>query len=312
MRLFNLIKSISVTALTLSALAFSACKPEEKIEKPEAAIEITPAYLEFDYHAQEAEVTVESSEDWTLIGEHDWVTPSTVQGNNGSKVTFTAIPNAKGMARAASFKFAVTGKEKELTITQNGGEFEMIMTLTAAACGETDITLALELESKDLVLFNKWGIIYSLTDNKDEGEEIELEGAPVEGSKEVTVTGLETDKTYYFWSYAEDFAGNRYYTETPAEASTESIKTETGDGANNTFHIGKSYNNTRWFNGAMSEVRIWSRALSADEINAAGHFYGVDPSTAQGLVAYWKLNGTGTHVEDYSGNGHHGTAEKAF
>jgi hypothetical protein len=86
----------------------------------------------------------------------------------------------------------------------------------------------------------------------------------------------------------------------------------TGDGANNTFHIGKSYNNTRWFNGAMSEVRIWSRALSADEINAAGHFYGVDPSTAQGLVAYWKLNGTGTHVEDYSGNGHHGTAEKAF
>ena len=468
MKLLNLVKRITFVTLALSALAFSSCKPEEKVEKPAATIEITPAYIEFDYHAQEAEVTVESSEDWTLIGEYDWVTPSTVQGENGSKVTFTAMPNATGAARTASFKFAVTGKEKELTITQNGGEFEMIMTLTAAACGETDITLALELESKDLVLFNKWGIIYSLTDNKDEGEEIELEGAPVEGSKEVTVTGLETDKTYYFWSYAEDFAGNRYYTETPAEAATESIKTETGDengdgipdhfaemkenaiaitwadenavnnltgitmetlfrwdafntaegidtmfgveggwlvrcmnnfhwipedgwfictpggnlcfaafernatasgkpvsnwkgmtqgtwhhlaitydaasgamavyidgtqtvsgtyelgnvnllqtnwtgdGANNTFHIGKSYNNTRWFNGAMSEVRIWSRALSANEINAAGHFYGVDPSTAQGLVAYWKLNGTGTHVEDYSGNGHHGTAEKAF
>jgi hypothetical protein len=86
----------------------------------------------------------------------------------------------------------------------------------------------------------------------------------------------------------------------------------TGDGANNTFHIGKSYYTTRWFNGAMSEVRIWSRALTAEEINAEGHFYGVDPSTAQGLLAYWKLDGTGTHVEDYSGNGNHGTAEKAF
>ena len=86
----------------------------------------------------------------------------------------------------------------------------------------------------------------------------------------------------------------------------------TGEGANNTFHIGKSYNESRWFNGALSEVRIWSRALSADEINAEGHFYGVNPSTAQGLVAYWKLDGTGTHVEDYSGNGNHGTAQNAL
>ena len=50
---------------------------------------------------------------------------------------------------------------------------------------------------------------------------------------------------------------------------------------------------------------------SADEINAKGHFYGVD-ATSNGLLAYWKLNGTGTHVEDYSGNGHHGTAANAF
>ena len=77
------------------------------------------------------------------------------------------------------------------------------------------------------------------------------------------------------------------------------------------FHIGKSYNDTRWFNGDMAEVRIWNRALSADEINAKGHFYGVD-ATSDGLLAYWKLNGTGTHVEDYSGNGHHGTAANAF
>ena len=77
------------------------------------------------------------------------------------------------------------------------------------------------------------------------------------------------------------------------------------------FHIGKSYNAKRWFNGHMAEVRLWNRALSADEINAEGHFYGVD-ATSEGLIAYWKLDGTGTHVEDYSGNGHHGTAEKEF
>ena len=89
--------------------------------------------------------------------------------------------------------------------------------------------------------------------------------------------------------------------------------TWTGDGANNTFHIGKSYNETRWFNGALSEVRIWGRALSASEIAAEGHFYSVDPATAQNLVAYWKLNEKGTtQIQDHSGNGHHGTAKTAF
>lgn len=468
MRLIDLAKRISLVTIALSALALSSCKPEEKVEVKKATIDITPAYIEFDYHAQEAEVTVNSSEDWTLTGEYDWVTPSTVQGQNGTKVTFSAITNTTGNARTASFAFAVKGARKELTITQNSGEFDMNLTLTAVASGETDVTLALEVASQDLDLFSKWGIICSPTDNKDEGEEIEFEGTPVEGTKEVTVSELESDKTYYFWAYAEDIAGNRYYTETPVEASTEPVETEsgdengdgipdhfaemkensiaitwanegavnnlsgitmetlfrwdafnsaegidtmfgveggwlircmnnfhwipedgwyictpqgnlcfaaferntsatgkpvtnwkgmtqgewhhlaitydstsgamavyidgtatltgtnnigtvnllqttwTGDGANNTFHIGKSYNETRWFNGALSEVRIWNRALSADEINADGHFYGVNPSTAQGLVAYWKLDGTGTHVEDYSGNGHHGTAQKAF
>jgi hypothetical protein len=76
-----------------------------------------------------------------------------------------------------------------------------------------------------------------------------------------------------------------------------------------TFYLGKSYNDTRWFNGDLSEVRLWSRALSAEEINAEGHFYSVDPASADKLLAYWKLDqGDGTFVKDYSGNGNHGTA----
>ena len=69
------------------------------------------------------------------------------------------------------------------------------------------------------------------------------------------------------------------------------------------FSIGRSVDNTRSFCGKMAEVRLWNRALSADEINAENHFYTVDPDS-EGLVAYWKLNeGEGTVFHDSTSNG---------
>lgn len=69
------------------------------------------------------------------------------------------------------------------------------------------------------------------------------------------------------------------------------------------FYLGRSYDNSRDFDGLMSEVRIWNRALTSEEINSKDHFYTVDPDS-EGLVAYWKLNeGTGTTLKDYTANG---------
>ena len=68
------------------------------------------------------------------------------------------------------------------------------------------------------------------------------------------------------------------------------------------FHIGKSYNNNRWFDGDFSEIRIWNRILSSEEINAKNHFYLVDPES-EGLVGYWKANeGVGAVWTDKTGN----------
>ena len=36
-------------------------------------------------------------------------------------------------------------------------------------------------------------------------------------------------------------------------------------------------------------MRIWNRALTAEEINAPDHFYSVD-ANAEGLVSYWKFD----------------------
>ena len=67
--------------------------------------------------------------------------------------------------------------------------------------------------------------------------------------------------------------------------------------------IGYSYNSDRDFRGQMTEIRIWKKALTAEEINAEGHFYSVDPKS-EGLFSYWKFTkGEGEIIEDATGKG---------
>ncbi|MBO8445361.1 MAG: DUF1735 domain-containing protein [Bacteroidetes bacterium] len=74
------------------------------------------------------------------------------------------------------------------------------------------------------------------------------------------------------------------------------------DGKPRCFWVGYSYDANRSFNGQISEVRLWNRALSPDEINAENHFYKIlNPEADASLLAYWKFcDGQGKTVLDYS------------
>lgn len=66
------------------------------------------------------------------------------------------------------------------------------------------------------------------------------------------------------------------------------------------FYIGKSWNDNRWLNGAICEVRVWNRILTDAEIAEPLQAYAV-PATSEGLVAYWKFNeGSGSLIRDYA------------
>lgn len=76
------------------------------------------------------------------------------------------------------------------------------------------------------------------------------------------------------------------------------------------FWIGYSYTSDRYLDGAISEVRIWDKALTADEINGPDHFYQVDPA-ADGLVSYWKFDdGAGKTIKDHTSYGNDLTVGK--
>lgn len=74
-----------------------------------------------------------------------------------------------------------------------------------------------------------------------------------------------------------------------------------GNGSDRNFLIGKSYDDSRDFDGYISEVRVWDVVRTPEEIAAS--IYAVD-ATNSGLVAYWKFDeGGGANVADATGNG---------
>lgn len=76
---------------------------------------------------------------------------------------------------------------------------------------------------------------------------------------------------------------------------------------NSGCYVGKSYDDSRWLPGEISELRIWTVQRTQEQI--ASSMYTVDPTTP-GLLAYWKFNeGSGNVINDATGNGTNLTGE---
>ena len=67
------------------------------------------------------------------------------------------------------------------------------------------------------------------------------------------------------------------------------------------FCIGSSVN-SRYLDGSISEVRVWKRALTQNEIQ--NNMCCISPDYYQDMVAYWRFNeGGGSVIKDWTGNG---------
>lgn len=126
------------------------------------------------------------------------------------------------------------------------------------------------------------------------------------GNKKYFVTGKETYKTDKWYHIASVYDGSsvaiyvngKLDVKFSVNSGTVNLNDDYFDG----FWIGKSEKG-RTFNGSISEVRIWNRALTATEIQDNACI--VDPKS-EGLLAYWHFNTVqedGLTVRDETGNG---------
>jgi hypothetical protein len=89
--------------------------------------------------------------------------------------------------------------------------------------------------------------------------------------------------------------------------SVKVINLHTVHGNDNYFTFGRSYG-SRGLNGYISEARVWTKALTAVEIQNNVCYISPD---APNLLAYWRFNGSdGKVVTDLTGHGYDATAAK--
>ena len=111
---------------TIAVLA-SGCS--QKVQEPvkEDSISLTSSHAAIDHTAQSLEITVSSSESWTMgTFDYDWVSVSATNGESGDNVRFEVEANYSGSAREAVFTFTAGTAEATYTITQASGDYKKL------------------------------------------------------------------------------------------------------------------------------------------------------------------------------------------
>jgi hypothetical protein len=111
--------------------------------------------------------------------------------------------------------------------------------------------------------------------------------------------------------------GTMYVYQNGVLANAIAAGAQDGGNINFPFVIGENNWKNLTFNGAIDDVRIYSRALSASEVQALYHLGAANvahsntTALSSGLVGYWTFDGGTTHwntgnVDDVSGHGNTG------
>lgn len=153
-----------------------------------------------------------------------------------------------------------------------------------------------------------WEVVYARNDQNwnGENEEVKVQGALLKANtwSHIAVT-VGDGKISVYQDGDLKKTENLHYNMKDIDLSEK----YTANNQTQEFAISYAYDNGRFFKGLVSEVRIWNRALTKEEINAKDHFYTVDPNS-EGLVAYWKMNdGEGSIYKDYTSNGNNLSAQ---
>lgn len=125
------------------------------------------------------------------------------------------------------------------------------------------------------------------------------------GGYEVTAPFKFSTHTWYHVAVTYDGAKIRIFVNGVEDASVDAprgpINIALNEGLHDGFNVGKSAGG-RYMDGMVSEVRVWSKALSGSDL--LNNMCYVDPA-ADGLIAYWRFNeGEGDIVKDLTGHGY--------
>ena len=113
------------------------------------------------------------------------------------------------------------GCKEEQILTDDKPVRKINLYILNATGGEASIAITLHALGAHLEDYTGWGITYSLTDEKAEGEDVQAAGNPSDGNVEILVEGLQENVSYQLWGWAEDKDGDRIWTATALSVKTK-------------------------------------------------------------------------------------------
>lgn len=109
---------------------------------------------------------------------------------------------------------------KELQEPDTPKEPEITLSIGNISCDTGSITFTLSATGKDVHLFNRWGVTYGETADRDKGKVQNIDGVPSDGSCKITLDGLTENTTYHIWGWAYSKDGDRIWTADFTKATT--------------------------------------------------------------------------------------------
>ena len=109
---------------------------------------------------------------------------------------------------------------KELQEPDTPKEPDMTLSIGNISCDTGSITFTISATGKDVHLFNRWGVTYGETADRDKGKVQNIDGVPSDGSCKVTIDGLAENTTYHIWGWAYSKDGDRIWTADFTKATT--------------------------------------------------------------------------------------------
>lgn len=109
---------------------------------------------------------------------------------------------------------------KELQEPDTPKEPDMTLSIGNISCDTGSITFTISATGKDVHLFNRWGVTYGETADRDNGKVQNIDGVPSDGSCKITIEGLAENTTYHIWGWAYSKDGDRIWTADFTKATT--------------------------------------------------------------------------------------------
>lgn len=257
---------------------------------------------------------------WTM-NESSWngtsgeVKDSSVNSNNGTAQNGATTTSSSKYSYAGSFD----GSNDYVSIPHNSG-LNSMQTVSAWIKTNSQNTVQSIVQKKQAATGGQY---YALYIDSNNNVTFYINGATA-GNGASTPTNSITTGTWTF--VVGTYDGSTIKTYINGQSSGTPVSLTAGDYSNsNNFYIGIHASTTaQKFNGTMDEVRVYNRALSADEVTQLYTNPGTIASTANSTVkpttsfateekapspvAYWSFDdGTGTTAQDSTTNNNDGT-----